>query len=49
MIKRLDKINEKISIYQYTEGFSYGTDAVLLSAYVSVKKDSAGAELGTGT
>jgi tRNA1Val (adenine37-N6)-methyltransferase len=49
MIKRLDKINEKISIYQYTEGFSYGTDAVLLSAFVKVKKGSIGVELGTGT
>lgn len=49
MNKRLDKINDKISIYQYTEGFSYGTDAVLLSAFVNVKKGSVGVELGTGT
>ena len=49
MIKRLDKINDKISIYQYTEGFSYGTDAVLLSAYVKVKRGDIGAEFGTGT
>ena len=40
MEKRLDKINEDISIYQYTEGFLYGTDAVLLAAYVKLKKDT---------
>ncbi len=49
MNKRLDKINDKISIYQYTEGFAYGTDAVLLSAFVKVKKGDIGAEFGTGT
>lgn len=49
MEKRLDKINDKISIYQYTEGFSYGTDAVLLSAFVKVKRGQTGVELGTGT
>lgn len=49
MDKRLDKINDKISIYQYTEGFAYGTDAVLLASYVKVKKGQIGAELGTGT
>lgn len=49
MDKRLDKINEDISIYQYTEGFSYGTDAVLLAAYIKIKKGAVGVELGTGT
>lgn len=49
MEKRLDKINEDISLYQYTEGFLYGTDAVLLSEYVKFKAGSVGAELGTGT
>lgn len=49
MNKRLDKINDKISIYQYTEGFAYGTDAVLLASYVKVKKGQIGAEFGTGT
>ncbi|MBQ7897178.1 MAG: tRNA1(Val) (adenine(37)-N6)-methyltransferase [Clostridia bacterium] len=49
MDKRLDKINDKISIYQYTEGFAYGTDAVLLASYVNVKKGQIGAEFGTGT
>jgi tRNA1Val (adenine37-N6)-methyltransferase len=49
MEKRLDKINEDISIYQYTEGFLYGTDAVLLAAYVKLKKGAVCVELGTGT
>ncbi|MBR5459455.1 MAG: methyltransferase [Clostridia bacterium] len=49
MEKRLDKINESVSLYQYTEGFSYGTDAVLVSAFCRVKKGQVGAELGTGT
>ncbi|MBE6651679.1 MAG: tRNA1(Val) (adenine(37)-N6)-methyltransferase [Ruminococcaceae bacterium] len=49
MEKRLDKINEDISIYQYTEGFLYGTDAVLLAAYVKPKKGAVMVELGTGT
>lgn len=46
---RLDKINEDLSIYQYEDGFCYGTDAVLLSAFVNCKKNSSGAELGTGS
>ena len=49
MEKRLDKINDRISIYQYTEGFAYGTDAVLLAAYVRLKKNAVCVELGTGT
>ncbi len=49
MDKRLDKINDSISIYQFTTGFAYGTDAVLLAAYVKLKHGSIGAELGTGT
>lgn len=49
MDKRLDKINDDISIYQYTEGFAYGTDAVLLAAYVKLKKGAVCVELGTGT
>lgn len=49
MEKRLDRINGDISIYQYTEGFLYGTDAVLLAAYVKIKKGAVCVELGTGT
>ena len=46
---RLDNINKDLSIYQYKDGFCYGTDAVLLSAFVSVKKGDVGAEIGTGS
>ena len=46
---RLDKINSDLSIYQYEDGFCYGTDAVLLSAFVGVKKGAVGVELGTGS
>lgn len=49
MEKRLDIINEKISLYQYTDGFSYGTDAVLVAAFCKIKKGQIGADLGTGT
>ena len=49
MAKVLQPIDEKHSIYQYTEGFSFGTDAVLLSGFIRPKKDQVGAELGTGT
>lgn len=45
---RLDNINKDLSIYQYEDGFCYGTDAVLLSAFVGVKKGEIGVELGTG-
>ncbi len=49
MEKRLDRINDDIAIYQYTDGFAYGTDAVLLSKFVKIKKGSIGVEFGTGT
>lgn len=47
-IMRLDNINHELSIYQYEDGFCYGTDAVLLSAFINIKKGDKGAELGTG-
>ena len=37
------------SIYQYSDGFSFGTDAVLLSGFIRTRKNSVGAEFGTGT
>lgn len=46
---RADKINKDLTIHQYKDGFCYGTDAVLLSAFVSVKKGERGAEIGTGS
>ena len=49
MAKVLQPIDSEHHIYQYTEGFSFGTDAVLLSGFIQPKKDQVGAELGTGT
>lgn len=49
MAKVLQDIDENHKIYQYTEGFSFGTDAVLLSGFVQPKKNSVGVEFGTGT
>ncbi|MEA4833327.1 tRNA1(Val) (adenine(37)-N6)-methyltransferase [bioreactor metagenome] len=48
-MKRLDEICPGHSIYQYSDGFSYGTDAVLLTAFTRFKPGASGAELGTGT
>lgn len=49
MTKQLQKIDEKHVLYQYTDGFSFGTDAVLLSGMVRCHRGEVGAELGTGT
>lgn len=49
MAKVLHKLDETHSLYQYTDGFSFGTDAVLLSAFIRCRKGDVGVELGTGT
>ena len=49
MSLELQTIDETHKIYQYTEGFSFGTDAVLLSGFIAPRKGSIGVELGTGT
>lgn len=46
--ERLDIVNENISLIQKTNGFSYGTDAVLLAAYIRHTGGKA-AEFGAGT
>lgn len=47
---RLDEILPGKKIFQYREGFSYGTDAVLLSRFIKPPHaDSVGVEFGTGT
>ena len=47
---RLDEILPGKSIFQYRDGFSYGTDAVLLSRFIKPPRaDSVGVEFGTGT
>ena len=49
MAKVLHKLDETHSLYQYTDGFSFGTDAVLLSAFIRCRKGDVGVEVGTGT
>lgn len=49
MAKVLQDVDSTHKIYQYTEGFSFGTDAVLLSGFIQPRKDSVGVEFGTGT
>ena len=49
MAKLLHTIDDTHSLYQYSDGFLFGTDAVLLSAFVRCGKNKVGAELGTGT
>ena len=49
MAKVLQDIDQTHKIYQFTEGFSFGTDAVLLSGFVQPRKNSVGVEFGTGT
>ncbi len=49
MAKVLQAIDATHQLYQYTDGFSFGTDAVLLSGFIRCRKNSVGVELGTGT
>lgn len=46
--ERLDRVNADIRLIQKTKGFSYGTDAVLLAAYIRHTGGKA-AEFGGGT
>ena len=47
---RLDEILPGKKIFQYREGFAYGTDAVLLSRFIKPPHaKSVGVEFGTGT
>lgn len=48
--ERLDDLQlEGLKIIQNTEGFCFGIDAVLLSSFCDIKKDSDVVDLGTGT
>lgn len=49
MAKVLHKIDSTHSLFQFTDGFSFGTDAVLLSGFIRCRKGQVGVELGTGT
>ena len=46
--ERLDDVNESIRLIQKTDGLTFGTDALLLAAYVS-GDSGVGCELGGGT
>ncbi len=47
---REDEVFPGVTVLQYRDGFSYGTDAVLLSDFIRLqKKNAVGAEFGTGT
>ena len=46
---RIDEIAEGLSLKQYVDGFAYGTDAVLISAFADIRPGTTGYELGTGT
>lgn len=45
----ITEINEKIKIYQKQDGLTFGTDAYLLYAYMKMRKNGVGADLGSGT
>lgn len=49
MTKLLHDLNEKHKLYQLSDGFLFGTDAVLLSGIIRPGKNDVGVELGTGT
>ena len=49
MAKVLHTLDSRHSLYQYSDGFLFGTDAVLLAAFIRCRENKVGAELGTGT
>ena len=46
--ERVDEVNDKIKLIQKTDGLTFGTDALLLAAYVGCR-DLKGLELGSGS
>ncbi|MBR2615280.1 MAG: methyltransferase [Clostridia bacterium] len=49
MAKLLHTLDDTHSIYQHSDGFLFGTDAVLLAAFIRTRKNKVGVEFGTGT
>jgi tRNA1Val (adenine37-N6)-methyltransferase len=47
-MERRDFVNESLTLIQKTDGLTFGTDALLLAAYISGKFDL-GCELGSGS
>ena len=49
-MERIDIVNENIKLIQRTEGLNFGTDALLLAAYIDpARKYKRGMEYGSGT
>ena len=48
-MKQLHRIDANHAIYQYSDGFRFGTDAVLLSGFVRCQSHQIGVEFGTGS
>ena len=46
--ERVDEVNDSLSLIQKTDGLTFGTDALLLAAYV-VGRYKVGVEIGTGS
>ncbi len=47
--ERIDSVDERISLIQKNDGFSYGTDAVLLASYIRKMGKKTAVEFGAGT
>ena len=47
-MERIDVVNDGLKLIQKTEGLTFGTDALLLAAFIG-KKYECGAELGSGS
>ncbi len=46
---RTDEVNDKLTLTQFTDGLTFGTDALLLAAYIKKESDAYALELGGGT
>lgn len=47
--ERLDEVNYRVRLIQKTEGLTFGTDALLLAAFLHARPDARGVELGGGS
>ena len=47
--ERLDEVNDRLSLLQKKKGMTFGTDALLLAAFVHARPESRGLELGAGS
>lgn len=49
MVERMDEVNEHLRLTQRSTGLTFGTDALLLAAYITRAENSRAVELGGGT